>query len=221
MLHNPETSSLIILAVLWCIYFAIHSMFASLRFKHWIVKRYPRIAPWYRLAFNAIATVLLLPPLSTMWLLHSEPLWRWHGNWSLLAYLMMLTSVAGLFSSSNYYDMEDFLGIRQFRDRSSEVDGHERFIISPFHRYIRHPWYFFGLLLIWSQDMDPARLTSATLLTVYLYLGSMLEERKLIVMYGSRYVEYRNKVPGLIPRPWRFLSRQEAIDLQTRPTGQS
>jgi protein-S-isoprenylcysteine O-methyltransferase Ste14 len=64
-------------------------------------------------------------------------------------------------------------------------------------------------LLIWVQDMDPARLISALCLTSYLVLGSRLEERKLLLYHGDAYRYYRQRVPGLIPRPWRFLTRQE------------
>ena len=58
--------------------------------------------------------------------------------------------------------------------------------------------------------MTPAILTTALLLTLYLVIGSRLEERKLVKLLGRPYEEYRQKVPQLIPVPWKFLTESEA-----------
>jgi len=75
---------------------------------------------------------------------------------------------------------------------------------------VRHPWYSLGLVLLWTRDMDPALLTSAVLTTLYIGVGSRLEERKLIVFHGEIYRRYRGRVPALIPSPWRYLTGEEA-----------
>ncbi len=49
--------------------------------------------------------------------------------------------------------------------------------------------------------MDPALLTSAVLITVYIGVGSRLEERKLIVFHGEIYRRYRGRVPALFSVP--------------------
>jgi len=36
------------------------------------------------------------------------------------------------------------------------------------------------------------------------------EEKKLIAYHGEIYEHYRRKVPGLIPTPWRYLSKSQA-----------
>ncbi len=51
---------------------------------------------------------------------------------------------------------------------------------------------------------------TCTWATFYMLVGSKLEERKLIVEYGETYARYCKKVPGLIPRPWRYLNKEEA-----------
>jgi len=86
---------------------------------------------------------------------------------------------------------------------------------------VRHPWYFLGLVLIWTRDMDPAFLLSASAMTLYFVVGSLLEERKLIRYHGEVYRRYRKRVPGLIPLPWKYLPAEEAdrlvADYRDRP----
>jgi hypothetical protein len=55
-------------------------------------------------------------------------------------------------------------------------------------------------------------------ITLYFVLGSRLEESKLIVYYGDIYRRYRERVPALLPLPWRYLSQQEAAALLASAT---
>ncbi len=207
------TLGLIPLVLAWILYFVIHSLLASLRVKQGIARRLPSIMPWYRLLFNLQASILIVAPLYLLWLYRSEPLWQWRGAMAWLAYGLMLCALAGFVWSMRYYDSGEFLGIRQLQRRQGETNDRERLRISPLHRFVRHPWYSLGLVLIWTQDMDPARLVSALAVTGYLMLGSYLEEAKLLVYHGELYERYRRRVPGLVPRPWRFLKASQAREL--------
>ncbi|MET0067338.1 MAG: hypothetical protein ABW076_13405 [Candidatus Thiodiazotropha sp.] len=206
----PEASDLVALALSWIGYFLIHSWLASLRVKSWLAKHAPRGFPAYRLGYNLLAGILLLPPLLLMWRLNSPPLWTWEGPLGVLAVLLMLLACAGFAWSLRWYDSGEFLGLSQWKRRQQDTRDLERLHISPLHRYVRHPWYSLGLVLVWTQDMDPARLLSAVLISLYLLLGSWLEERKLIVYHGECYRTYQKRVPGLIPLPGRVLSSTEA-----------
>jgi protein-S-isoprenylcysteine O-methyltransferase Ste14 len=53
------------------------------------------------------------------------------------------------------------------------------------------------------------------LLTLYFWFGSQLEDRKLIAYYGDKYLIYTQKVYGIFPLPWRYLSIKEADDIQS------
>ena len=204
------TLSLTLLGLLWLVYFALHSLFASLWFKTRIADRWPWAMPWYRLVFNGLAILLLLPLAGMMWWLASEPLWHFEGIWRGLSLLAFLLALGGFVWSLRYYDGGEFIGTRQLKHQLRDVRDQENLHISPLHRFVRHPWYSLGLLLIWSQEMDPARLLSAVMISGYLIVGSLLEERKLMIYHGERYRLYRAKVPGLIPLPWRYLKRSEA-----------
>jgi methanethiol S-methyltransferase len=193
----------------WLLYFAVHSALASLAAKDWIATHWPRFAPYYRLAYNLVASLLLIPPL---WLSHTSqaaPLWTWHGIGRWVADGLALAAITGFWWSLRYYDIREFLGLSQAHD-----PGHsQRFSLSPFHRFVRHPWYFFGLVIIWTRDMSLAWLVSCLAITLYLAIGSRLEERKLVAEFGEPYRRYRRCVPGLIPFPGRHLSRTEAVEI--------
>ncbi len=211
-----ETSRLALLSTAWIAYFALHSLLASLRVKRWVAERHPDLMPAYRLMFNAVALLFIIPPLAMTYLFRGEWLWQWTGPGGWLVNGIALLAVGGFVWSLRYYDSGEFFGTKQWRERSREVEDQEQLHISPLHRFVRHPWYSLGLLLIWTRDMDPAFLVTATLVTLYFIVGSRLEEQKLMVYHGESYRRYRDKVPGLVPLPWRWLSEREAMALQAR-----
>lgn len=209
------SSHLLWLSLAWLAYFALHSLLASITVKRWVEQHYPDWMPRYRLLFNLLAVLLLIVPL---WLLYRDPgpkLIEWQGMMAWVANLVALLAVAGFVWSSRYYDSGEFLGFRQLRDNVRVVEDQEQFRISPLHRFVRHPWYFLGMLLIWTRDMDAGFLLSALLLTAYFVIGSRWEERKLVAYHGEAYRRYRQQVPGLLPLPWRYLTQAQASQLET------
>jgi protein-S-isoprenylcysteine O-methyltransferase Ste14 len=208
-----DASTGTLLAGLWVGYFVLHSVLASLGAKRWVARRWPHGMARYRLGFNLLALLLILPPLWLTFALDGPYLWRWQGPWAWLSQLLALTAIAGFFWSLRYYDGSEFLGLRQWRRGQRQVEDQERFYISPLHRFVRHPWYSLGLVLVWTRDMNGAMLLSAVAISLYFVVGSVLEEHKLLVYHGDVYRRYRAQVPGLIPLPWRYLDRNAAQDL--------
>jgi protein-S-isoprenylcysteine O-methyltransferase Ste14 len=213
MSWNDTSIQLGLLGLLWLGYFLIHSLLASLWLKGRVATRWPGLMPYYRLSFNISAMVLILPPLALMWQLGGDLLWQYQGIWNLLRLGLMGLTVVGFVWSLRFYDGGEFLGLRQLRENLRQIEDQERLHISPMHRFVRHPWYSLGLVLIWTQEMDAARLTSALMMTGYLVIGSLLEERKLRIYHGERYRRYQQRVPGLIPLPHRYLTREQAQKL--------
>ncbi|HEY6896172.1 MAG TPA: hypothetical protein VI279_02840 [Rhodocyclaceae bacterium] len=206
----------LVLCGLWLGYGTLHSLLASGRCKAYAAAHWPRLVPAYRLAFNALALLLLLPILGFAYAQAGPWLWRWQGPWAGLAYALKAVAAAGFYLSVRYYDMDVFLGLRQWRSASHEVDGAERLRISPFHRYLRHPWYFLALLWLWSSDMNLASLLSVLSITLYFVIGSRLEERKLLARYGAAYARYQASVGGLLPVPWKRLSPAAAREIEAQ-----
>ena len=211
-----DTSHLTVLACTWIAYAVIHSVLASNRLRRSFEQRFPDLIDVYRLLYNLIALILLLPPL---WLLYSytgRPLWDWSATTGWLMNTAALLAVAGFVFSLRAYDSREFLGLSGLK-QGTRPTGKSCMSLCWEHRFVRHPWYFYGLVIIWSREMNAAWLVTAITLTLYLVAGSWLEEKKLVATYGQQYTAYQRKVPGLIPRPWRILSREEArqiLDMQ-------
>lgn len=204
------------LALGWLAYAALHSLLAALSVKAWATRRWPGCAPYYRLAYNAIAVVAVLPLAWATWAIPGEWLWRWTGIWAWLANGLALAALAGFWFSTGSYDMGEFLGTRPWREKRADATEHEGLRISPLHRHVRHPWYALGLVLVWTRDMNAPLLVSAAAITLYFVLGSKLEERKLAAHFGAAYRDYMARVPGLVPLPWKRLSAAEAEALMRR-----
>lgn len=194
------------LACAWLAYALLHSALASFAVKEWVAHLWPGFMPWYRLAYNIFAALAALP---LVWMVHATAgawLWRWTGPAAWLANGLALAALVGIAAAARTYDMNDFLGLRQVRGRSEK----DAFVISPFHRHVRHPWYFLALVLIWTRDMNGPLLVSASAITLYFVFGSRLEEKKLIAVHGDAYRRYMARVPGLLPLPWKYLTAAEA-----------
>ena len=68
------------------------------------------------------------------------------------------------------------------------------------YQWVRHPLYFFTLVLIWSiPDMTLDRLLFNVLFTGWIVVGTRLEERDLVAEFGEQYRAYQRRVPMLIP----------------------
>ena len=210
------TVSLPVLSAAWAGYGLLHSLLAGHGVKRWAAARWPRLMPAYRLLYHLGALVTLVP--FGLWLLRDPGpfLWRWTGAWRWVADGLGLAALAGLLLPGSPYDTALFLGWRSWRERRLDAGDGESFRIGVLHRFVRHPWYALSLVLLWTRDMTAFRLVPALWITAYFVVGSHLEERKLLAVHGERYRRYRARVAGLLPLPWRTLSRAEARDLETR-----
>lgn len=210
---------IVLLSFCWIGYFALHSALASLAVKRSVAAARPKLMPYYRLAFNTLALLLLLPILWFTYRDAGPMLWRWQGIAAWLANGLALAALLGFWLSLKSYDMQEFFGLRQLQHHVRRVEDQEHFHLSPFHRHVRHPWYFFALVLVWTRDISATTLLSSVFITLYFVIGSRLEERKLLVYHGDTYRRYMARVPGLIPLPWKSLTAEEAEALLKQDAG--
>jgi protein-S-isoprenylcysteine O-methyltransferase Ste14 len=212
-MHMSDYSQIVTIISLWCGFFVIHSVTASLTLKQWVARNFNHLMPAYRLAFNALSALLLVPLLLLSYLWRSEPLWHWSPPLFWITTVITVLTIIAFIISIRYYDMSEFLGTHQWQRRIAAVEDQEQFVIGDFHRFVRHPWYSMAIILIWCREMDPIMLANAIMLTIYFIIGSRLEEKKLIHYHGKIYQHYQQKVPGLLPLPWKYLSKAEAESL--------
>ncbi len=209
---TPGTQ-LFILAASWAVYGALHSLLASDYAKQLAHKTFPAAARAYRLVYNLLAGILLLVPLRLVATYPGNLLWHWPDPLRWLMDGAAIAAIAGFALSLRLYDNAEFLGLDQLSRPPDETGRMPPMSLSMPHRFVRHPWYFYGLVILWTREMNAALLTSAIIITLYLVIGSRLEERKLVRYYGEAYRAYQRQVPALFPLPWRYLTRSQAEDI--------
>jgi protein-S-isoprenylcysteine O-methyltransferase Ste14 len=70
------------------------------------------------------------------------------------------------------------------------------------YKHVRHPLYIGWTIAFWATPtMTVGHLLFAFVLTIYMGLAALVEERDLIAHFGRQYEEYRQRVPMFIP--WR------------------
>ena len=141
-----------------------------------------------------IALVTLAGPLGLLAAASGPALWSMPAALATAADLAAIAALAAFLWTLRWYDGRAFLGLRT-------ATGSAGLVISPLHRWVRHPWYSLALVLIWTRGMDAAWLASAIVLTLYLIVGSRHEEAGLLREHGDAYREYASRVPALLP--WR------------------
>lgn len=102
----------------------------------------------------------------------------------------------------------DTFGVRPILDRlRGTATPPVPFTVRGPYRWVRHPLYLFSLLMIWSHPhLTTDRLVFNVLWTVWVVIGTILEERDLVAHFGAAYREYQRRVPMLVPfhlRPLR------------------
>ncbi len=71
------------------------------------------------------------------------------------------------------------------------------------YRLVRHPMQLGFLIALWAAPvMTLDRLALALLLTGYILIALIFEERDLVVVFGEEYRHYQQRVPRLLPRLW-------------------
>ena len=70
---------------------------------------------------------------------------------------------------------------------------------------VRHPFYSGSFLLIWAGHLDTTRLIINSILSIYLVVGTLLEEQKLLSEFGDVYRDYQKEVSMLFP--WKWIKR--------------
>ncbi len=179
------------------LYGFVHSLIAANGFKHLIYRTLGDGAKkYYRLFYSIFASITLLPVLILPVLIPDQTLYKIPEPLVYFTVFIQTASVLLLVYSVLQTGALQFIGLSQAfglkREEKLNTDG--------LYRYMRHPLYTFSLLVLWltpTMTRNFALLYAA--LTVYIIIGAIFEERKLVQTFGAAYQEYRAKTPFLIP----------------------
>ena len=186
-------------------FFVQHSTMIRKSFRKRLVRLIPEA---YSGAFYTIASSIVLFLLIVFWQ-ESACLLAMHHNgvrWFLRA--LYFLSIAGFVWGVKALGLFEPFGLKAI---IAHLRG-SRITIEPLaargpYRWVRHPLYLCMLVMIWTYpDLTADRLLLNVLCTVWIIVGTLLEERDLVDYYGDAYRNYQSDVPMLIP--WRFLGKR-------------
>ncbi|MEJ2484319.1 MAG: isoprenylcysteine carboxylmethyltransferase family protein [Anaerolineales bacterium] len=179
------------------LYGFIHSLIAANGFKHLIYRLLGEGAKkYYRLFYSLFASVTLLPVLILPAVIPDQTLYKIPEPLVYFTVFIQIVSVLLLVYSVLQTGALQFIGLSQAFGLKRE----DKLNTGGLYRYMRHPLYTFSLLVLWltpTMTRNFALLYAA--LTVYIIIGAVFEERKLLQTFGAAYQEYRAKTPFLIP----------------------
>jgi protein-S-isoprenylcysteine O-methyltransferase Ste14 len=185
---------------MWIAYCTIHSLLIADSVKEGAEALLKDRIRYYRLFFNVLSIILLVPVVLYSMGIESQPVFRYRGLWILIQVILLTGGVILFYLGGRAYDMKEFLGLRQIGEGESGVEGN--LSTAGVLGFVRHPWYLAGIMVIWGRDIGTRQLTTNVILTGYFIVGSYLEERKLERSFGDRYIEYKKEVSMLIPIKW-------------------
>jgi len=148
----------------------------------------------YRLLFNLTSLSFLV---AIIWLysgLEHEILFTF--KWQYLiggAFVFLGASLS--YISFKSYNTAEFLGLT----REAE---NQHLAIKGMNRYVRHPLYSSTFIMLWGALLiqpTQAYLGFAAIMSIYILIGTRLEENKLIELFGQDYRDYKKQVPMFFP----------------------
>ena len=193
-----ESRALLFDAGLSVLFFIQHSLMVRRQFRRSLERLIPEA---YYSAFYAIVSGIVLLMVIVFWQGSDRMLKAFPGLSGCIFRSMFLASLAGFAWSARALEFIDPFGVRRIinllHGRKPEQIP---FIVKGPYRWVRHPLYFFTLLMIWScPNLSMDRLLFNFLWTIWIFVGALLEEQDLIADFGDRYIEYQRRVPMLIP----------------------
>lgn len=172
----------------WLLYFVLHSVLAADRVKRNVNRKALRL--FYSL-FSIAGLLALLFWNGRIQSAHFFPSEGW------TRYISLLVTTFGVMViqiSFRQYSLRAFLGLAEEKNEF-KTDG--------ILQQIRHPIYTGTILIILGFFLfipNVPTLVSCCIMLLYLPIGIYFEEKKLVAAYGDLYLEYKKRVPSLIPR---------------------
>lgn len=189
---------IIIYALFWLSFGLAHSLLARASTKRLLQPLFGRS---YRFSYNLFSALHIgLVIIGGQLVLGQNSVkFEWGSELTFLAAATQVMGVVIIVISLTQYDLGRFSGITQlFRDSDSSGDE-EPLHITGMHRYIRHPLYLGAYLYLLGGAVSDFGLQTALWGCLYLRIGTWFEERSLVNQYGRAYIEYKAKVPAILP----------------------
>ena len=185
---------------LWAGYCVLHSFLISTWFTKIISLRLKNYYSFYRLFYIILSFVLLIPLIKYSGQIDNQAIIFYSSPFSELRYVLMYGSLLLFFWAFFFdYDALSFFGIRQIMNFGKTSDASGVIKKKGLLGIVRHPMYLALIIFLWSSVFTLMDVLVDALLTVYVLVGTYLEEKKLVLEFGDAYEQYKHEVPMLIP----------------------
>ncbi|MCX8056701.1 MAG: isoprenylcysteine carboxylmethyltransferase family protein [Ignavibacteria bacterium] len=185
----------------------IHSLMASLKIKSAIKEKFGNKIAFYRLIYNLISF------LTFGLFLYFSPkphqiVYEIPYPYDFIIFGLQILALLGLLWSIKYTNWKEFLGVSQIQkyfNQNYNEQWDENYSLRKDGPYqiCRHPIYLFSILFIALKPyMTVFYFTLTLLIILYFYIGSYFEEKKLELLFGREYLEYKNQVSRIFPIKW-------------------
>jgi methanethiol S-methyltransferase len=193
-----ENEALIWDGLLSILFFVQHSGMMRSSFRAWLASILPC---HYHPSIYAIASGVALTAVVFFWMPTQMVVYQLEGLFRFLARSVSLFAIAGFWWGVRSLEGFDTFGLAPLK---THLSGRQlrapNFTLRGPYLWVRHPLYFFVLVLIWSTpDMSSDRLLFNVLWTLWVFLGTVLEEKDLVAEFGETYRDYQKNVPMLFP----------------------
>ena len=187
---------------MWSGYCALHSYLISIGFTNLMKRCLKQYYAFYRLFYILISLFLLIPLINYTGELDHKVIIVYGHYLDILRQIFIFSSFIMFFWAFFFdYDALSFFGIRQILKfgKTNEIKSSNEIKKRGLLGMMRHPMYFALIIYLWFQTTKLADIVVNIVLTVYVIIGTILEEKKLVLEYGETYLEYQKEVPMIIP----------------------
>jgi len=192
----------LLIASLWIAYCLLHSFLISTSFTNLLTSILKNYYAFYRIFFVSLSVALLIPLIRYTDQFDTNIIITYSPPWNIVRNILLLGSLAMFFWAFFFdYDSLSFFGIRQILNFGKETKkGHSNDLKkSGLLGVVRHPMYFALIVALWCDTFTVSGIIVNIILTLYVIIGTILEEKKLVLEFGDAYIKYQQEVPMLIP----------------------
>ncbi|MBF0472735.1 MAG: isoprenylcysteine carboxylmethyltransferase family protein [Nitrospirae bacterium] len=126
----------------------------------------------------------------------------------LIFHVIQLIGLILIILPFKYINIFEFTGVSQFfsyikgKEISGDLEGLNinGLITNGIYGYVRHPLYLGSFLIItFNPYLDINKIAFIIAADIYFIIGGLIEQRRMIKIFGDEYIEYQKKVPAFFP----------------------